>query len=60
VADPKTGQKDGKKDLICGFDTTGLAPGTYTGYVTGYFTDPNEPLGNKHGFQAKQDFIVTP
>jgi hypothetical protein len=60
VLDPVTGKKDGNKDLICGFDTSGLTPGSYTGYVTGYFTDPNKPGGNKSSFQGKQDFIVVP
>ena len=58
LQDPKTGLDDGQPDMICQFDTSGLAPGAYTAYVTGKFRDPNTLA--KNGFQGRQRIIITP
>ncbi len=56
VADPTTGVKDGFKDMLCQFPTTGLPLGKHTGVVSGFFLDPAS--GEIRAFRARQDFIV--
>ncbi len=56
VADPATGVKDGFKDMLCQFPTTGLPLGKHQGVVFGFFLDPAS--GEIRAFRARQDFIV--
>lgn len=63
VPDPVTGAKDGFKDLLCQFPTSGLPLGRHTGVVSGFFNDPNCTPVNatcpiKRAFRARQDFVV--
>jgi hypothetical protein len=58
VADPLTGLKDGIKDLKCQFDTSGVAAGTYSAVVSGFFFDPL--TGEERAFTARQEVTVVP
>lgn len=56
VADPTTNVKDGFKDFLCQFPTSGLPLGKHQGVVSGFFVDPAS--GETRAFRARQDFII--
>jgi hypothetical protein len=59
VSDPITGIKDGVKDMVCQFATSGLPIGTHFGVVSGYFTDPLDNNAVK-AFSARQEVTILP
>jgi len=62
VADPVTNTKDGVKDALCQFPTSGLPAGTNWGIVSGYFTFLN-PTTNEtefRAFRARQLVTILP
>jgi hypothetical protein len=56
-SDPNTGDKDGIKDLVCQFPTSGLPAGKYLGVVTGTFNDLGTGIRD---FLATQEVTITP
>jgi hypothetical protein len=56
--DPRTGQKDGIKDLHCQFHVANLTlpTGTIFAVVSGFFLDPT--TGEEEGFTARQEVTI--
>jgi hypothetical protein len=54
--DPNTGLKDGVKDLVCQFPTSGLPAGKHFGIVAGRFI----VSGEIRNFLARQEVTILP